>query len=316
MRDIDLNLLPSLQVLLELRNVSRAAERMQMSQPAMSAALARLRRHFNDELLVREGRGYALTAFARALVPRVERAYAEVQDAMQLRSSFSPETSDRTFTIAASDYATSLLIRSLRTTMAKTAPRVSVDFVPTATMFLRPGLEVYTNVDIVVGPMGFDLIGESRQLFRDEFVALVDAGNPLLAEDRVTIADLAARPHAVGDFGSTVVTPPMQLFEECGAVPSVAARVTGFQGLPAVVEGTDLVAMVPRMLAAHASRSGHLAVVELDADLEAPLVEALYWHPLQTNDPANTWLRDLIKEAAAGLVTPEHAVHPVRVTRR
>ena len=163
MKDVDLNLLPSLQALLELRNVSRAAERMHLSQPAMSAALGRLRRHFNDELLVRAGRGYELTPFAQALAPRVERALTDVQDAMQLRSEFDPASSDRRFVLAASDYVTGVLIRHLRALIAVEAPGVSVDYVPTSRASIRPGLESFGSVDLIVGPMGFDLQGNTRR---------------------------------------------------------------------------------------------------------------------------------------------------------
>jgi DNA-binding transcriptional LysR family regulator len=114
MKRLDLNLLPQLQALLELRNVSRAAERLQLSQPATSAALARLRRHFGDDLLVRVGRAYELTPFAQALLPLVEEAMQHVQRATRIRSGFDPASSERTFVIAASDYAATLMVGPLR----------------------------------------------------------------------------------------------------------------------------------------------------------------------------------------------------------
>jgi DNA-binding transcriptional LysR family regulator len=313
MKDVDLNLLPSLQALLELRNVSRAAERMHLSQPAMSAALGRLRRHFNDELLVRSGRGYGLTPFAQALAPRVDQALADVQDAMQLRSDFDPAVSDRTFVLAASDYVTGVLIRHLRARIAAEAPGIAVDFVPTYRSRLRPGLEAFSDIDLLVGPMGFDLGGSSRQLFRDEFVVVIDPANPLLQRPTLTVGDIATAPQAVGEFGGSIVTPPMQFFQRLGASPAIAARVAGLQALPSVVEGTDLVALVPRMLAARAARFQGIAVVEFAADLEVPLVEAMYWHPLQTSDPANLWLRSLMQRAVQDLDEPGLDPHSVRI---
>ena len=114
MKNLDLNLLPHLQVLLELRNISRAAERLQLSQPATSAAMARLRRHFDDELLVRNGRTYDLTPFAQSLVPLVDEAMLHIQRATRVRSGFDPATSEREFVIAASDYAAALIVGPLR----------------------------------------------------------------------------------------------------------------------------------------------------------------------------------------------------------
>lgn len=314
MKDVDLNLLPPLQALLELRNVSRAAERMHLSQPAMSAALSRLRRHFNDELLVRAGRSYELTPFARALVPRVDRALADVQDALQLRADFDPGTSDRTFVIAASDYVTGILIRHLRALISTEAPSVTVDFVPTSRTRLKPGLETFANIDVVIGPMGFDLDGSSRQLFRDEFVLIMDNANPLLELESLTVADVAAAPHAVGEFGGSIVTPPMRFFERMGHTPVVAARVAGLQALPSIVEGTDLVAAVPRMLATRPAQTLAITAVSFDQDLEVPLVEGMFWHPLQSTDPANQWLRSVIQRACAELSDEGLGTHPVTIT--
>src|SRR5690242_19378449 len=97
MREVDLNLLPMLQALLELRSVSKAAERIHITQPSMSGALAKLRRHFGDELLVRSGRVYDLTPFAQSLAPRVDQTLVDLQETMQLRTEFDPKVSDRTF---------------------------------------------------------------------------------------------------------------------------------------------------------------------------------------------------------------------------
>lgn len=313
MKDIDLNLLPSLQALLELRNVSRAAERMHLSQPAMSAALSRLRRHFNDELLVRAGRGYELTPFAQGLAPRVDQALSDVQEAMQLRTDFDPAASDRTFVLAASDYVTAVLIRHLRARIAVEAPGITVDFVPTSRARIKPGLESFGDIDLLVGPMGFDLGGSSRQLFRDEFVVVMDSGNSLLKRPKLTVHDIAAAPQAVGEFGGSIVTPPMQLFQRMGQSPVVAARVAGLQALPTVVEGTDLVALVPSLLAARAIRALDITAVDFVPELEVPLVEAMYWHPMQSMDPANTWLRSLVQRAVKDLGEPTLEVHAVRI---
>lgn len=216
MKDVDLNLLPSLQALLELRNVSRAAERMHLSQSAMSASLGRLRRHFNDELLVRAGRGYELTPFAQALAPRVDLAMAQVQDALQLHADFDPASSDRTFVIAASDYVTGVLLRHVRARIADEAPGIRVDIVPTARPILRGGSQAFGQIDLIIGPMGFDLPGASRSLFVDDFVVITDPGHALLTRDRLTVADIAAAPSAVGEFGGSIVTPPMRFFAEAG----------------------------------------------------------------------------------------------------
>jgi len=313
MKNLDLNLLPQLQVLLELRNVSRAAERLQLSQPATSAAMARLRRHFDDELLVRNGRSYELTPFAQSLVPLVDEAMLHIQRAAGIRSGFDSSTSEREFVIAASDYAAALIIGPLRGILREEAPHVVVDIVPTAG--LQGALADYSRMDLLVGPMGYKMQGSSKQLFRDSFVVVADSGSPLLELPRLALEDLAVVPHAVGYFGEGISTPADKIFESHGIRRRVAAAVAGFLSLPLLVEGSDLVALVPRMLAARAQRGANIKILEFDDDLEAALVEAMYWHPSRTEDPASVWLRSVVQRACSQLheVFPVMA-HPVSVS--
>ena len=299
MKNLDLNLLPHLQVLLELRNITRAAERLQLSQPATSAAMARLRRHFDDELLVRNGRAYELTPFAQSLVPLVDEAMLHIQRATRIRSGFDPATSEREFVIAASDYAAALIVGPLRGILREEAPQVSVDFVPTAGF--QGQLADYSKIDLLVGPTGYRMQGISKQVFRDSFVVVADASNALLQQPRLTLADLATVPHAVGYFGEGISTPADKLFEARGIQRRVAAVVAGFLSLPLLVEGTDLVALVPAMLAARAQRGSGIAVLQLADDAEASLVEAMYWHPSQAEDPASVWLRSVVQRSCARL---------------
>ncbi|QZS56947.1 LysR family transcriptional regulator [Rhodococcus opacus] len=311
-KEVDLNLLPHLHALLELRNVSRAAERAHLSQSAMSAALARLRRHFDDELLVRAGREYTLTAFAQNLAPAVQEAMAKVHDAMQMRSEFDPTDTDRTFVLAASDYATTVVVRPLRALITRQAPQVSVEIVPI--VGLDAGLEAFGHVDVIIGPMGYDFGGSNRQLFRDEFVAVMDSANPLLDRDQLTLEDIASAPHAAGEFGPGVTTPPMQFLADAGVTPVIAARVSGWQILPFLVEGTDLVALVPRLLAGRLATGLSVTVVEFVPELEMPVVEAMYWHPLQTTDLASIWLRESIQQVCRKIRAEDTVpTHPVRI---
>ena len=311
MKNLDLNLLPHLQVILELRNITRAAERLQLSQPATSAAMSRLRRHFDDELLVRNGRIYELTPFAQSLVPLVDEAMLHIQRATRVRSGFDPATSEREFVIAASDYAAALIVGPLRGILREEAPGVSVDFVPTAKTGIQGQMADYSKIDLLVGPTGYQMQGASKQVFRDSFVAIADAGNPLLQQPRLTLADLTAVPHAVGYFGEGISTPADKLFESRGFQRRVAAVVAGFLSLPLLVEGTDLVALVPRMLAARAQRGADIVVLEFSEDAEASLVEAMYWHPSQAEDPASVWLRSVVQRSCARL----HELFPAAAHR-
>ena len=118
----DLNLLLSLKVLLEEGNVTRAGVRLELSQPAMSAALARLRRRFDDELLVRAGRDYELTPFAKDLLPEVQHAVRLLGRALHLEDEFDPATSERVFRLSMSDYAIAVVHEPLLRLLARDAP--------------------------------------------------------------------------------------------------------------------------------------------------------------------------------------------------
>jgi DNA-binding transcriptional LysR family regulator len=165
----------------------------------------------------------------------------------------------------------------------------------------------YSKIDLLVGPMGYQLEGASKQVFRDSFVAVAASGNVLLQQPRLSLEDLGTVPHAVGYFGEGISTPADKLFESRGIQRRVAAVVAGFLSLPLLVEGTDLVAMVPRMLAARAHRGADIVVLEFSEGTEASLVEAMYWHPSQAEDPASVWLRSVVQRSCARL----HELFPV-----
>ena len=129
LRQFDLNLLLALDALLKEKNVTRAAERLFMSQPAMSGMLARLRQAFDDELLVRVGRNFELTEFAAAIAGRVHQCVVDLEELVDSKPHFSPAAETRAFSIAASDYAALLLFGPLMQRLSEAAPNVSVHFV-------------------------------------------------------------------------------------------------------------------------------------------------------------------------------------------
>jgi len=309
MKNLDINLLPVLQSLLSMRNVTRAAEFLGLSQPATSAALSRLRRYFDDELLVRSGRGYELTPLAQDLQPMVESEMQAIDRVSTIKSQFNPATSDRKFVIVASDYVAAMLVEPLRAILRVEAPAVSVEITPTSAASWDRN--TYGKWDLIVGPMGYDLPGHGKPVFRDSFVAVLDAGNPVLGKKDLSAKDLVKLPQAVGFFGSEIRTPGDQFWDILGESPTIAARVQGLLSLPLLVEGTDLMALVPRMLAYKYSRGTNLAIVDFPVEHEAALVEAMFWHTNRHDDPANSWLRSVVQQACKKLheiletLTPE-----------
>ncbi len=189
----DLNLLLPLKVLLEEGNVTRAGQRLELSQPAMSAALARLRRRFDDELLARAGRDYELTPFARDLLPEVQHALRLMGAALHLEDEFDPATSSRTFRLAMSDYAIAVVHEPLVRLVEAEAPGVRLSI-----GHLGPGVRESPTAliehDALVAPLGIGFPGESRPFWRDRMVVMADRDNPRLVDGGLTLEDLAALP--------------------------------------------------------------------------------------------------------------------------
>jgi DNA-binding transcriptional LysR family regulator len=296
----DLNLLLSLKVLLEEGNVTRAGQRLELSQPAMSASLARLRRRFDDELLVRAGRDYELTPFARDLLPEVQHAVRLLGRALHLEDQFDPATSNRSFRLAMSDYAIAVVHEPLVRLIRATAPGVRLT-IENLGPDSRSSDRVLLDHDALIAPLGFGFPGESRPLWKDRMVLLADRGNSRLRDGALTVADLADLPHAVPSFGPGVLTPADRAFGELGIDRHVALQVAGFLPLPFVIAGTDMVALVPEMLARiHVCDSGPVVMVEPPFE-EVVLAEGYWFASDRLSDPAHRWFFDRLDELALEL---------------
>jgi DNA-binding transcriptional LysR family regulator len=296
---VDLNLLVILRALLEEGNVTHAGERVGMSQPAMSVALGRLRRHYKDEILIRTGRDYELTPLARSLLPVVRETLRLVGEALDPGSGFDPAASDRTFSVALSDYAVTVLSEPLLGRIHERSPGVGIRLrpIPPDMHESDHGLLVH---DLLIGPPGYGFPGRHEVLFRDRFVCVVDPANPRLKDGALSPADLSELPHAAAVFGNEHVTPADLVMDRLGIVRRVRVSTVGLLSLPFVVAGTDLVALVPEKLARRVEATAGIAVAEPPFG-DLLLVEAAWWHPTRIGDPALCWLRGVLREVASGI---------------
>jgi DNA-binding transcriptional LysR family regulator len=297
--ELDLNLLIALGALLQDRNLTRAGERIGLSQPAMSAALARLRRHYGDDLLEREGRGYQRTVFGEHLLPTVREALHQMDATMQRSPRFEPGDSDREFSIAASDYAVSIIADPLMRLVKRAAPGIRLHL-----HSLPPGLSSSSRApamyDLLIGPVGFGLPGRHRELFRDRLVCVVDPVASGLTSETLSLEDLVSLPHAQPSFGSNEPNAVDRVLDELGIRPQVRVTVFGWLSVPFVLAGTGMVAIMPERMARLAARSVPLAILEPPFG-RVELVEAAHWQPSRTDDPAVRWLLQTLSEAAEGL---------------
>jgi DNA-binding transcriptional LysR family regulator len=295
LRNLDLNLIVTLDALLNERGVTRAADRLGVTQPAVSGALAKLRRHFDDELLVREGNTSLLTPLAEQLATRTAAALLGARRVFDATPDFDPAVSNREFTIAISDYGAMVLGDELTTVVGHTAPHVRIRFQELSVQAMGNPREALRTVDGVVMPPGFLGDFPSVRLFEDTWVCIVSADNNRVGE-HVELADLAKLPWVVGYDGPIAFTPAVRQLRMLGMEPDVRVVAETFLALPFLVAGTERVALVPRLLADRLA--GAAGVRQLRCPWEpVPLSETFWWHPAFSNDPAHQWLRSALAYA-------------------
>ena len=296
---VDLNLLVALEALLDEAHVTRAAQRVSISQPAMSDALHRLRQLFGDELLVRVGREYQLTPLALELREPLHDLMQIAEEIVQRRESFSPERDSRLFTIVASEYSAYVLVQPLLQRLASEAPGVSV-------RLQRPtrGEPEKITSDINLGlwpsPTAADLGLPSEILFHDRWVCAVWAGNAEVG-DQITLDDYLQRPHAVYQLTTSgALGMADRAIHELGRPRQVQLWADSFVLLPLLLRRTPHIALIQERLGRQLASLADLRLVEPLFELP-PLAEAMYWHSRNTSDPAHRWLRSVLREVASTL---------------
>lgn len=297
LESLDLNLVVALRALLEERNVTRAGQRIGLSQPATSAALSRLRRHFGDELLDRAGGGYELTALGRVLLDRTTTAYDMLDRVFTSRADFDPATERHTFTLLGSDYAIAVFGAELSRAVHREAPQVHLNFrQPPPDVVDRTGA-LLSGIDGLLMPHGIISDFPSTELYADRWVFLVAEDNPEIG-DRLELDDLARLPWVT--YQRTYDAPAVRQLGVLGVEPHVEVSVDGFQSIPHLLAGTRRVALVQQRLADLVRSVAAVRIV--DGPHEAvPLQESLWWHPVHTHDAAHRWLRDKAQQIARAM---------------
>jgi len=292
---LDLNLLVALNALLREVSVTRAANRLNLSQPALSASLARLRRHFDDELLKRVGNRYELTPLAVQLQPLCDVALDSAHRVFTTEPAFSPSTSQREFTVLCSDYAMAVLGGVASTMMNERAPHLRLRLRQHTPDMIARAPEVLRTVDGLVMPHGFLSGLPHADLYEDSWVCLVSRDNTAVGSE-MTMELLAQLPWAMMYHAPTAFTPAERQLQMLGVQPKVQIVVESFLSLPFVVAGTDRVAMIQRNLVPGITAGGDVRVLACPFDA-VNLVEALWWHPMFDRDRGHIWLRALFVEA-------------------
>jgi DNA-binding transcriptional LysR family regulator len=298
----DMNLLVALDALLAEQSVSRAAERLRVGQPAMSATLARLRHALGDPLLVRSGRGLRRTAHADSLQAPLAAILADVELLLDAERAFDPAAAQRTFTIMASDYVSVVLLRQLIEELAHSAPRIGVKVLPVGEDLIsdvRRGL-----VDLAIFPaesLPATLPFRAEPLFADDFVLVTSVGNTEVG-DSISLEQLAALPY-LASLQGTLPSLVDQRLDEAHVVRNTALVSQSFVAAPFLLPGTRMITAIQRRLAALMMPEARFKPLTSPVALPA-IHELMIWPHRRESDAGHAWLRRQLARTAAALPEP------------
>lgn len=290
LRRLDLNLLVTLDALLSERNVTRAARRLNFSQPAVSVQLAKLRDFFGDPLLLPGPRGMRPTARAESLREPLRQALEAMESAVSPATPFDPSLANRTWCVAATDYGESTIVLPVLNGLRSHAPGTRMAVVEMAPLRIAKQAE-QGDIDLAFhttegSPPGL----RRRTLFKERYVLVGRANHPRLKR-KPTLAQFCQLEHVmVSPDGGGFSGVTDEALAKLGASRKVVLSVPHFLFVRSVLANTDLVAMLPSRLVRDMP---DLKVVE--APIEVPGYEmSMLWHERVHRDPAHQWLREFI----------------------
>ena len=295
----DLNLLPVFVALMEERSVTRAAQRLGMTQPALSSALARLRTTMQDQLFIRSRYGVQPTPIALELAPAIAEALARIDDVVLGQQDFDPATAERLMTLALNGYAEYVLAPAIVARLGKVAPGIQLRLLPYGNDLIETGV-ISGMTAMVLGRMidpPDNLV--VQHLLDDGFACVVRADHPNIGES-LSREQFERLRHVNVLPPGRLRTGLFEALQRLGLRREVACSVTNFLAVPEMVAATDYCATLPRHICHRLVHDRRLRVVPAPVDLGTFPVE-MAWHVRYRHDPAHRWLRSLICTMAVEL---------------
>jgi DNA-binding transcriptional LysR family regulator len=290
-KDVDLNLLRLFDAVYRTGNVSRAAELLDLTQPAASQGLTRLRALIHDPLFMRAAGGVQPTPKAKRLAEPVRHALATLEQALGETAGFVPEESTRSFQIHMSDIGESRFLPELMAALRQRAPGVRVETRPLPREQVTEALDA-GRIDFAFGFLPTVKETQRSQLLKDRYVVLLRAGHPFARKRRTGKALLAALQElefvAVRSHADT-----LRIVQQLRLEGRLRLVTEHFMVLPSIVRATDLAAVMPRNIAR--GFEGGYAIVEPEFP-QRDFVVSLHWSRRFEADPGNRWLRRVIEE--------------------
>ncbi|WP_417672304.1 LysR family transcriptional regulator [Roseibium sp.] len=300
----DLNLLRVLDALLKEGSTVRAGERIGLSQPAVSAALRRLRDAFGDELFFRRGQGLQPTEYARSLELPLRETLQQIETILSGPDDFDPRASTLRFRISGSDFFAEMLMPRLADRLSDVAPSMTVHLVDLVPDSYVDTLERY-EVDLALIPkMDFPDWVDAQQVFSSPFSVIARKGHPRL--ERAAVGPGETIPiDLFCDLGHVLFSPEGNTramgdaaLDKVGRSRRVVMTMPVFSGVYRAVAGSDLIALLPSQLAAHVAPSAGLEVYEPPIDIPTATI-FMIWHRRFSTSPPHRWLRNEIENLLA-----------------
>ena len=300
--NFDVGLLIALDALLSEKSVTRAGERLHLSQPATSIILARLRRYFGNDLLVPTGRRMVLTPLAESLVQPVRNCLLQIQHTVASKAEFDPAVSSRRFRLAVSDYVTAVLISQALQEVARQAPGITFELArldETIEQRLEKG-----EVDFVIRPVVHAMVMHPKEpLFEDNHTCVVWNKNSLVGKS-LTRKQFFGLGHVAVHFGHASAIFEDWFATRYGEIRKIEVVTQDFEVACRLVVGTNRIATVMSRIARLCA--AHLPIRLIPPPFVVPTVtHCLQWHRYQDQDPGSIWLRAMLRQASSKL-NPVH----------
>jgi DNA-binding transcriptional LysR family regulator len=297
LRKLDLNLLIALDVLITEASVTKAAEKLNMSQSAMSYSLKRLRTILNNDILIRTSREMEVTPYARQISDRVHQILTEIESTLLSKEIFNPTTAQETFRIAASDYVEATIGINLIQRLTTQAPGIRIRI---SNLNKETVIDALDNnrIDLIINArLPFKSWHIQQNLYREEFVCVVRSDDELT---ELSMEDYLLRSHLLvsmrDDFQGTVD----KILERQQQSRQVIWSTPHFMAIPFLLANSDCVALLPRRMAQQCARAMDLKLLPPPMAIEGFTV-SMIWHQRNTNRPQHQWLRTQVFEATQNI---------------
>ncbi|WP_404429628.1 LysR family transcriptional regulator [Microbacterium lacus] len=300
---VNLNLLLILDSLLAEASVTRAGSRLHMSQPTVSGALAKLRAHFSDPLLIRRGNTYELTPLAMHLSTLTPAALAAARDVFSGGAAWIPAESEREFVIYGDEHTFAVVAPELLRLTRETAPKVNFRFARHSAVDAQEAVSVLRSGDALVMPHSF--LGQSDELmfmdlWQDDWVMLIADDNPAVADGDLEPHHVHSLPWVVTHLTRRAIPTSILHSQGFGVYPRVVATVDSSLAVPHLIAGSDRIAIIQTSLAAHAHAVPGVRVCP-PPFVATPLTNAMWWHRAHTIREDNQWLRRTFDEVGRAI---------------